>query len=161
MLRTYLYLVVLLSLPTVQSGAADYCHEANLVLDKEVLWNFTSGFASELTLPTHRAEALVPSMGKVLFGSSGEQLVYTFFENSGEGTLGIEYMVYKLEIRIGDALDTDSQLYSEDFSRDCSEPGLGIDYGGRHTMPPLRILPRANGEPRGIEKVRIRVWGWQ
>jgi len=157
-----LLVLTLLTLPLLplQTEAAEYCHEKDLVLDQEMLWNF-SGFASELPLPTHREEALVASMGKVQFGTNGEPLLWTIFENSGQGNFGIEYMVYKIEIRIGDAQEPDSQLFSEDFSKNCSEPGLGVDYGRRRSLAPLKVLPHANGEPRGLEKVRVRVWGWQ
>jgi hypothetical protein len=158
-----LRLLVLLALPLLipsTAKAADYCHEKDLVLDQELLWDF-SGFASEIPLPTHRDEVLVPSMGKALFGTSGDPQLWTIFENVGDGNLGIEYMVYKIEIRIGDAREPDSQLFIQDFSKDCSEPGLGVDYGRRRALPPLKVLPHANGSARGIEKVRVRVWGWQ
>ncbi len=143
------------------ANAADYCHERELVLDKEMLWDFGSGFALELNLPTRRGEQLVPSMGRVQFGSSGDSQLWTIFENSGEGALGIEYTVYKLEVRIGDEREPDSQLFAEDFSHDCTQTGLGIDYGGRRRLSPIKLDPRANGEPRGLERVRVRVWGWQ
>ncbi len=155
-----LLLVLMFSILPQAAESAEYCHEKDLVIDQELLWNFT-GFATQLPLPTHRGDELVPSMGRVSFGSSGEPLLYTIFENSGNGNLGIEYMVYKIEIAIGDPQDPDYQLYSEDFSKDCSEPGLGVDYGRRRPLPPLKVLPLSNGEPRGLEKVRIRVWGWQ
>lgn len=160
MLRKLLLLATLSLAPTGATGA-EYCHEKDLVLDKEMLWNFGSGFALELNLPTRRGDQLVPSMGRVQFGANGNPQLWTIFENSGEGTLGIEYTVYKLEIRIGDERDPDSQLIVEDFSRDCTEPGLGIDYGGRRRLSPLKVDPKASGEPRGIERVRVRVWGWQ
>lgn len=160
MLRLFLFLFGLLLLP-LTSEANEYCQEKNLVLDKEQLWNFSSGFATELNLPTHRGDELVPSMGKILLGAGLDPTLWAFVENSGEGSLGIEYMVYKLEIRIGEALEADHQVFVEDYSRDCSEPGLSIGYGRRYALPPIKILPHANGEPRGLERVRIRVWGWQ
>jgi hypothetical protein len=160
MLNKMLIVLSILTLPAT-ARSADYCHEKELVLDKEMLWDFRAGFATELNLPTRRGDELVPSMGRVQFGASGDPQLWTTFENSGEGNLGIEYTVYKLEIRIGDEREPDSQLYAEDFSRDCSETGLGIDYGGRRRLSPLKILPKASGEPRGLERVRVRVWGWQ
>ena len=161
MQRLFVLLAIAFPLFHLSAEAADYCHEKDLVLDQELLWNFSSGFASELPLPTHRDDQLVPSMGKVMFGSSGDPMLWTIFENVGQGSLGLEYMVYKIEVRIGDARDPDSQLFYQDFSKDCSEPGMGIDYGRRRALPPIKVLPHANGEPRGIEKVHVRVWGWQ
>lgn len=154
-------LFALLSLLPLTAHGAEYCHEKELVLDREMMWDFRSGFAMELNLPTRRGDELVPSMGRVQFGAGATPLLHTFFENSGQGTLGIEYMVYKLEVRIGDERETDSQLFVEDFSRDCSEPGFGIDYGKRRRLDPIKVEPKANGEPRGLERVRVRVWGWQ
>ncbi len=160
MVRQFLS-VLAFSILSASAEATEYCHEKNLVLDQEMLWNFPTGFSSQLPLPTHRGDELMPSMGKVLFGGNGEPTLWTIFENYGQGNFGIEYMVYKIEIRIGDATDPDSQLFIEDFSKDCSEPGLGIDYGRRRRLPPIEVLPHADGTPRGLEKVRIRVWGWQ
>jgi hypothetical protein len=160
MVKLLLSTLLLLSLPA-QAEAAEYCHEEDLVLDREALWDFSAGFSAEQPLPTHRAGELVPSMGRAVFGSTGDQQLHTAFENSGLGSFGIEYMVYKLEISIGDPLDADHQVFVEDFSRDCTDPGLAVDYGRRRSLPPLAILPRRNGEPRGVEKVRVRVWGWQ
>lgn len=141
--------------------AAEYCHEKDLVLDREMVLNFAGGFATEIQLPTRRGEELVPSMGRVQLGSSGDPQLWTIFQNSGHGSVGIEYMVYKLEIRIGDERESDSQLISQDFSQDCTSPGQSVGYGARLRLPVMKIEPRANGEPRGLERVRVRVWGWQ
>jgi hypothetical protein len=154
--------LMLLALPVSSEAAAPYCHEEDLVVDQEALWDFSGGFATEMMLPTHRGDELVPSMGRALFGSENNSaLLHAAFENSGLGTFGIEYMVYRIEIRIGDALDPDQQVFAEDFSRGCTDPGLAVDYGRRRDLEPIAVLPRGNGQPRGLEKVRIRIWGWQ
>lgn len=160
MLKLSFALFAFLAWPTAAHASA-YCHEKHLVLDKEFLWNFGAGFATELPLGTHRGDELMPSMGRVQLGTNGEPLLWAAIENSGPGGFGLEYMVYKIEIRIGDSLEADQQIFSEDFSRACTETGLGVAYGNRQALPAIKVLPHANGEPRGLEKVRIRVWGWQ
>src|SRR3990167_3332135 len=115
MLRLILLVLLFSSLP-LETHAASYCHEEDLVLDLETTLNFRAGFATEIPLLTHRNGSLVPSMGKLQLGANGEPVLWAIFENSGKGSLGIEYMVYKIEIRIGEPAD--SQVFAEDFSHD-------------------------------------------
>lgn len=148
-------LAILLCLPTFAS-ASDDCYRELLVVDQTVEWNFTQEQRLDVALPTwNRRYGFMPTEAAAHFTLSHDKIDVLFDYNSKK--MSLPYNFYRLDITVGE--NDDLFHRSLDFSEGCQQMPIGI-YPSRHIkLFPIEVARPVHGNPRGTEKVRVRIWG--
>jgi hypothetical protein len=141
--------------------AEDYCLDSELVVDQDLVWDFGAGVQSEVPLPTHRMGSLVPTNARAYFTSEPASpymnIDFALPAKPGE-TYGLEYNLYRVELRVG-ATAPDEQLLDLDFTSGCQKDAPSVFPGQSRKAGTVKVLPRADGWPRGLELIHLRIWG--
>jgi len=154
------YLLALLLLFTASAARADFCQDANLVVDTRLTWNLSEGFEQDFALPTHRAGILYPSKTVLYLKGDGRSALDGLFAfQSPVGQAEYEYNLFRLSIEIGNEGETDHQIIEQDYTEDCTGPGFGLMPGDHVSLKTIKIEPHADGTPRAMEAVHLRFWG--
>jgi hypothetical protein len=148
-------LLLVFFLPLV-SFADESCPENLLVAEKTLSWDFATGSRTDFYLPTYNSEQqrLVRTDAAAHFSSDGSAMNVLFDFNSN--LIWLPYNIYRFDVEVG---TPDSPDYFLKSAGDCNGFPTGMRPGEHLVAYPIKIPPRANGEPRGQEPVRIRVWG--
>lgn len=147
-------IIMLLLLPLV-GFADDTCPEHLLVVDKVLDWDFTTGSRTDFYLPSYFSQqGMVRTDAAAHFSSEGSTMNVLFDFNSK--LIWNPYNIYRYDVEVG---APDSADYFVKSAGDCNAFPTGMGVGQRLEGFPIKIPPHANGDARGHEPVRIRVWG--
>jgi hypothetical protein len=143
-----LALATILSLST-SALADDGCFDAEPVVDRTEIWDFTASPRSDFYLPTRNVYGLFPTRAAAHFSLNESGALNVAFDHQlPPDMMGIQYTVHQLEVEVGGA------TFHYDFTRGCTEPGLSFFPRETAEIPAIK-LPL----PAGNAPLRIRVWG--
>lgn len=154
----FVTLAALLLLPRPAAADDTSCLPDRPVIDRLEIWDFSRVTVSDFYLPTRSAYQWHQTYAAAHL-EFNKRMNVLFDYNAPNGMVGLEYNFYRVEIQVGQDYDADRFVFTKDFTRDCQSPGRSIYPGQSMRLDPIKIPPRADGNPRGRELVRVRIWG--
>ncbi len=133
--------------------AATYCHENDLVIDREEIMHFTQPAHLQFQLP-NKTDGTYFSHAAFHFltAPNADPALYVDHMVPPSQNLGFEYMVYKIRIEIGAPGSENFWSTEIDYTQNCADNGLAVGPNDRAKIP--LSLPRREGE-----LMRIKIWG--
>jgi hypothetical protein len=152
-----LYLALaLFAAPTARAEQA--CQAEHLVVDFETTWDFSTPARSDLRLPTWSSFGLYETAASAHFSLDENQaLLVTFLHEVPDGIVGLPYNIYHFAFTVG--THEEEQTIFRDFTANCLGPGQAMFPGSYVKLPSKELPARRDGGSRGVERVRIRIWG--
>lgn len=140
--------------------AEEDCLASFLVVDRDEVWDFQHPEPLHFPLPSRRGDGtyLTPAAAHYEWKKDLDLAIHFDF-HLPPGQVSYPYNVYKVSVEVGEEGDNDHFRYEHDFTQGCRETGASMMPGQQIQLPLVKIPPHSNGESRGKERVRIRVWG--
>lgn len=137
------------------SAADTSCLDSGPVVEQNLVWNFEQPARTDFYLPTKNdwGQYRTPAAAHIVWNSQ----LYISFDYVQSQQFGLFYTVHRLQIEIGE--NENLEVIDLDYTNGCTESGISFTPGTVLKEIPIKIPPRADGQPRGEEPIHIRVWG--
>jgi hypothetical protein len=146
----------LLSLPAF---GAESCYDSRPVVDIQADWDFTAAPQADFYLPTRTVYGGYLTWAAAHLRWDGRLETMFDFQPPQKEALSLPYTVYRLQLQVGKDGDSDGFLYDNDLTRNCTGPGRSLFPGDVLRLPAVQVPSHKDGTPRGLEPLRIRIWG--
>jgi hypothetical protein len=150
-------LFAILLLP-LYAHAEDSCYRDFLVIDRVIAWDFSRDQAADFTLPSWNGSTPPFYTDAAAHISLRGNKLNTSFDFKTD-LVSLPYNVYRMDILVGKEADPENFVSSRDFTANCKNAGFSFFPGDKVKLLPEKIPALSSGGPRGVQPVRIRIWG--
>ena len=161
-MKTTLFLFLLiLTLGETEANADPACQDQrDMVVNIQSEWNFARDQIKSIRLPTRKIDDdYIHTAARANFITDTANSMGIFFDFPATGTIGLPYNIYRLELTVGSSLDSDQFNFIQDYSQNCTAPGISFFPNETIHLRPFTIPRHKDGSIRTWEEVNIKIWG--
>lgn len=151
--------LILLCFLSAPAQAEECLDSFYLVADQSAQWDLSRAGRLDFFLPTYSGNGPYLTAAAAHYAWKGPQLHIEFDFKLPPGQVSYPYNIYKLSVELGNEGERDYYKFELDYTNGCQQGGKGIFPGQHIEVPKVLLPPRDNGSPRGLENVRVKVWG--
>jgi hypothetical protein len=140
------------------SIAEEPCFDQNPVFDQTKYWNFQALSRWDFYLPSENINGPFKTRAAAHIRWDGS-LNISFDHILPPEQVGLQYTVHRLQIEIGQVGSQDYFVFDQDFTQECTQPGLSFFPGETYELQPIYIPNLPAPTVNKILPIHVRTWG--